>query len=137
MALVLTLAVTTSVAAYLFGTPTVNGALVAVGVEILALVCLGAYALWLREAGCRLVLRHLEVLRTRKDMSLRPVGRAGGFTVIELIMVITLIVGAYWVGSIVLQALGWAIPAFSKLLVGGLVVLALLACIGGEKKGGK
>jgi len=71
---------------------------------------------------------------------LTPLERSSrsGFTVIELIMVIALMLGAYLVGSLVLEALGWAIPAFSKMLVGGFVVLALLSCLGGgEKKGGK
>jgi hypothetical protein len=67
LALVVTLVVTSCVAVYLLGdAPTVNGALVAVGGEVLALVGLGAYALWLRDAGCRMVIRHLEILRTRR-----------------------------------------------------------------------
>lgn len=70
---------------------------------------------------------------------LTPLERStmSGFTVIELVMVIALMLGAYWVGSLVLEALGWAIPAFSKMLVGGFVVLALLSCLGGGKKEGK
>jgi hypothetical protein len=75
------------------------------------------------------------------ERRLTPLERSSmsGFTVIELIMVICLMLGAYWVGSLVLEALGWAIPAFSKMLVGGFVVLALLSCIGGGsgKKEGK
>lgn len=67
LALVITLVVTTSAAAYLLGdAPTANGALVAIGGEVLALVGLGAYALAYREWACGLVLRHLEVLRTRR-----------------------------------------------------------------------
>ena len=68
------------------------------------------------------------------ERRLTPLERSSmsGFTVIELIMVIALMLGAYWVGSLVLEALGWAIPAFSKMLVGGFVVLALLSCIGGS-----
>lgn len=71
---------------------------------------------------------------------LTPLERStmSGFTVIELVMVIALMLGAYWVGSLVLEALGWAIPAFSKMLVGGFVALALLSCLGGSgKKEGK
>ena len=68
LALVIALVVTTRAAAYLLGdAPTANGALVAVGGELLALVGLGAYALAYREYAAALVLRHLEVLRTRKE----------------------------------------------------------------------
>ena len=67
LALVVTLVTTSCVAAYLLGdAPTANGALVAIGGEILALVGLGVYALAYRDWSAGLVLRHLAVLRTRK-----------------------------------------------------------------------